>query len=87
MFIITYEVFVTGGPFAFSLFNGDNQIAGSNYGGNGGSNPQNGQVITTLNASDGLTLRNIDPNPTALLNETIPGTQVISASIVILRLA
>ncbi len=87
IYLITYEVFVTGGPFAFSLFNGDNQIAGSNYGGNGGSNPQNGQVITTLNASDVLTLRNIDPNPTALLNVTIPSTQVISASIVILRLA
>ncbi|MGE7840070.1 hypothetical protein ACQKNX_04695 [Lysinibacillus sp. NPDC093712] len=87
IYLITYEVFVTGGPFAFALFNGDNQIAGSSYGGNGGSNPQNGQVITTLNASDVLNLRNIDPNPTALLNVTIPGTQVISASIVILRLA
>ncbi|MFF2175958.1 hypothetical protein ACFVT8_05770 [Lysinibacillus sp. NPDC058147] len=87
IYLITYEVFVTGGPFAFSLFNGDNQIAGSNYGGNGGSDPQNGQVITTLNASNVLTLRNIHPNPTALLNTVIGGTLVISASIVILRLA
>ncbi|WP_369379877.1 hypothetical protein [Lysinibacillus fusiformis] len=86
-YLITYEVFVTGGPFAFALFNGDNQIAGSNYGGNGGSDPQNGQVITTLNSSDVLTLRNIHPNPTALLNTIIGGTPVISASIVILRLA
>ncbi|KAB0442703.1 MULTISPECIES: hypothetical protein [Lysinibacillus] len=86
-YLITYEVFVTGGPFAFALFNGDNQIAGSNYGGNGGSDPQNGQVITTLNSSDVLTLRNIHPNPTALLNTIIGGTPVVSASIVILRLA
>ncbi|MFD4490559.1 collagen-like protein [Lysinibacillus fusiformis] len=86
-YLITYEVFVTGGPFAFALFNGANQIAGSNYGGNGGSDPQNGQVITTLNSSDVLTLRNIHPNPTALLNTIIGGTPVISASIVILRLA
>ncbi len=86
IYLITYEVFVTGGPNAFALFNGDNQIAGSNYGDNSG-NLENGQVITTLNSTDVLTLRNIHPNPTALLNLVIPDILVISASIVILRLA
>ncbi|MCY9549050.1 hypothetical protein [Lysinibacillus xylanilyticus] len=87
IYLITYEVFVTGGPNAFALFNGNNQIAGSNYGDNSGNSTQIGQVITTLNELDVLTLRNIFVNPTALLNVTIGGISVISASIVILRLA
>ncbi len=88
-YLITYELNVSGGPNTFALFNGDNQIAGSNYGDNTGSSTKNGQVITTLNSSDILTLRNINtnPNPKALLNSVIPGIPVISASIVILRLA
>ncbi|MEQ6353382.1 hypothetical protein ABNX05_01990 [Lysinibacillus sp. M3] len=86
-YLITYEVFVTGGPNAFALFNGNNQIAGSNYGDNAGNSTKNGQVITTLNALDVLTLRNIYINPIALLNVTIGNVSVISASIVILRLA
>ncbi|MEA0565009.1 MULTISPECIES: collagen-like protein [Lysinibacillus] len=87
IYLITYELFVSGGPNAFALFNGDNQIAGSNYGDNAGNSTENGQVITPLNASDVLTLRNIYINPTALVNVTIGGIPVISASIVILRLA
>jgi len=65
------------------LFNGNNQIAGSNYGGNSPT----GEVITTLNAMDVLTLRSIDTTPISLLNTTTSGSSVISASIVILRLA
>ncbi|MEK8198437.1 MULTISPECIES: hypothetical protein [Lysinibacillus] len=86
-YLITYELNVGGGPNAFALFNGDNQIAGSNYGDSTGNSTKNGQVITTLNASDVLTLRNINVNPVTLLNSITLGTQVISASIVILRLA
>ncbi|WP_445477379.1 hypothetical protein ACULLL_12665 [Lysinibacillus irui] len=87
IYLITYELNVGGGPNAFALFNGDNQIAGSNYGDSTGNSTKNGQVITTLNALDVLTLRNINVNPVTLLNSIVLGTQVISASIVILRLA
>ncbi|MEY2355578.1 hypothetical protein [Lysinibacillus capsici] len=86
-YLITYELNVGGGPNAFALFNGDNQIAGSNYGDSTGNSTKNGQVITTLNALDVLTLRNINVNSVTLLNSIVLGTQVISASIVILRLA
>ncbi|MFF2794007.1 hypothetical protein [Lysinibacillus xylanilyticus] len=86
-YLITYEVFPLGtfNNFAFALFNGNNQIAGSNYGGNNSVVTQSGQVITTLNASDVLTLRAL--NPATLLNMNTIGTPVISASIVILKLA
>ena len=85
-YLIIYEVFAIGTPSsAFALFNGNNQIAGSNYGGSVCNATQNGQVITTLNASDVLTLR-IIIGPVILFNLTL-GVPVISASIVILRLA
>lgn len=54
--------------FAFALFNGNNQIAGSNYGGNNSVTTTSGQVITTLNASDVLTLRAL--STTNLFNMT-----------------
>lgn len=83
-YLIIYEVFAIGTPSsAFALFNGNNQIAGSNHGGNSPT----GEVITTLNAMDVLTLRSIDTTPISLLNTTTSGSSVISASIVILRLA
>lgn len=84
-YLITYAVFPGSLAYAFALFNGNNQIAGSNYGGNLALLTQNGQVITTLNASDVLTLRALDP--TTLLNTNAPGTPIISASIVIEKLA
>lgn len=87
-YLIIYEVFAIGTPSsAFALFNGNNQIAGSNYGGNSPTTRQTGEVITTLNAMDVLTLRSIDTTPISLLNTTTSGSSVISASIVILRLA
>ena len=84
--LITYEVFPQQGTSAFALFNGATQIAGSNYGSQSGSQTYSGQVITTLNANDVLTLRNIDGQVT-LDNEVPSNVPVISASIVIERLA
>lgn len=86
IYLIIYEVTVLAGPYAFALFNGDNQIAGSNYGGIPNTATQNGQVITPLNASDVLTLRNIDDSPKPLFNGNVGIPAVISASMVILRL-
>jgi len=86
IYLIIYEVTVIAGPYAFALFNGDNQIAGSNYGGVPNTATQNGQVITSLNELDVLSLRNIFTGPKNLGNNVL-GIPVISASIVILRLA
>ncbi|MGE7132872.1 hypothetical protein [Lysinibacillus xylanilyticus] len=85
-YLITYEVFVSGGPYAFALFNGDNQISGSNYGDTTGNATKNGQVITTLNELDVLSLRTIFAGPKNLGNAVL-GISVISASIVILKLS
>ncbi|WP_369436186.1 hypothetical protein [Lysinibacillus fusiformis] len=85
-YLITYEVFPQQGTSAFALFNGNNQIAGSTYGSDSGNQTYSGQVITTFNAMDVLTLRNIDSQTT--LRNTVPSNvPVDSASIVILRLA
>lgn len=86
---ITYEVFAFGtGPFsfAFALFNGDNQIAGSNYGINNSNVTMSGQVITILSAGDVLTLRALSSS-IALFNITNAGIPVISASIIIDKIA
>lgn len=86
---ITYEVFAFGNApsfsFAFALFNGDNQIAGSNYGSNNSNVTTSGQVITILNAGDVLTLRAL--NSSVLFNITNAGIPVISASIIIDKIA
>ncbi|MGE7090304.1 hypothetical protein ACQKII_02350 [Lysinibacillus sp. NPDC048646] len=85
-YLITYEVFPQQGTSAFALFNGNTQIAGSTYGSDSGNQTYSGQVITTFNAMDVLTLRNIDSQTT--LRNTVPSNvQVDSASIVIIRLA
>ncbi len=87
IYLIIYEVTVLAGSYAFALFNGDNQIAGSNYGGIPNIATQNGQVITLLNVSDVLTLRNINTAPNNLFNGNAGGIPAVtSASIVILRL-
>ncbi|WP_157804076.1 hypothetical protein [Lysinibacillus xylanilyticus] len=84
--LLSIQKTVIAGPYAFALFNGDNQIAGSNYGGVPNTATQNGQVITSLNELDVLSLRNIFTGPKNLGNNVL-GIPVISASIVILRLA
>lgn len=85
-YLITYEVFPQQGTSAFGLYNGNTLIAGSDYGSESGNQTYSGQVITTLNAMDVLTLRNLD-GQTTLRNEIPSNVPVNSASIVILRLA
>lgn len=83
---ITYEVFAFGTfSYAFALFNDDSQILGSNYGGNNAKVTTSGQVITILNAGDVLTLRAL--SVTNLFNITSAGIPVISASIIIDKIA
>lgn len=90
-YLITWEVFPQQGTSAFSLFvdtgSGPVPIAGSNFGAGSGNQPYSGQVITTLTMGNILTLRNLD-GKTALQNSVSgSGPAVVSASIVIERLA
>jgi hypothetical protein len=93
---ITWEVFPTPGSSAFALFfvpTGSAtaiMVPCSNYGTNSGNQPYDGQVVTTLGSTGVLTLNRIDPTGTVTLQVNIDGlggTAVVSASIVIERLA
>ncbi|GIO32226.1 hypothetical protein J2TS6_33670 [Paenibacillus albilobatus] len=89
-------MFPTPGNNAFGLFF-DPDAAGplpatlvrcSNYGTNAGNQPYPGQVVAQLTAGGTLTLNRIDNTGNLVLESTIGGgTPVVSASIVIERLA
>ncbi|MBE1441782.1 collagen-like protein [Paenibacillus sp. OAS669] len=93
---ISWEVFPTPGDNAFGLFF-DPDGAGpapatlvpcSNYGTSAGNQPYQGQVVATLTAGGTLTLNRIDNMGALTLQSTIGGgTPVVSASIVIEKLA
>ncbi len=86
-YFIQWGVNIEAGPSAFALFNGSVQIAGSNYGSYSGDHLLQGQVITSLAKGDVLTLRNI-AEPTTLENTlSAMGPSVISASMLIEKLA
>lgn len=86
-YFIQWGVNIEAGPSAFALFNGPVQIAGSNYGSYSGDHLLQGQVITSLAKGDVLTLRNI-AEPTTLENTlSAMGPSVISASMLIEKLA
>ncbi|MFJ8511386.1 BclA C-terminal domain-containing protein [Lysinibacillus xylanilyticus] len=82
-YLITYTVLAGAGAFAFALYNGNNIIAGSGIGLISSDASYSAQIITTLNASDVLTLRNINGSPVTLVS-IFP---IPSSSIVILRIA
>ncbi|WP_240353325.1 MULTISPECIES: hypothetical protein [Cohnella] len=93
---ISWEVFPTAGNSAFGMFF-DPDAAGptpaslvlcSNYGSGAGNNPYQGQVIAELTAGGVLTLNRIDNTGAQTLQASIGGgTPVVSASIVIEKLA
>ena len=86
-YLIQWAVNTAQGISAFALFNGPMQIEGSNFGSIAGNRAYQGQVITTLARGDVLRLRNIN-GPTTLRNAiTGMGPAVVSASILIEKLA
>ena len=86
-YLIQWEVNVDQGSSAFALFRGIVQIPGSNYGSILGHHSYKGQVISALTTGDILTLRNIS-SPITLRNTiAATGPAVISASILLEKLA
>ncbi|MCY9664166.1 hypothetical protein M5X11_04115 [Paenibacillus alginolyticus] len=91
---ISWEVFPTQGNNAFGLFfdpagpTPANLVPCSNYGTNAGNQPYQGQVVAQLTAGGTLTLNRIDNMGNLVLQNAIGGgTPVVSASIVIEKLA
>lgn len=91
---ISWEVFPTPGNSAFGLLFDPagpapaSLVLCSNYGTNAGNQPFQGQVVAQLTAGGTLTLNRIDNMGNVILQNAIGGgTPVVSASIVIERLA
>jgi hypothetical protein len=91
---ISWEVFPQQGNTAFGLFFDPagaapaSLVLCSNYGSTAGAQPYQGQVVARLTAGGTLTLNRIDPSGNVVLMADIGGgTPVVSASIVIEKLA